>query len=241
MPRGPGSRTRPASWCATASGSRWERFGPATPLPGQRTILLTPTWSILHSRFWKAQVPVPRALLPGPHLGRPRERPLRPPDRRRRVHRRHVRRGRPRGARCERHRRPRSSSGCRTAPAGRSCSPRSIPSASTARCSIGCVAPVPDRRPAARTSARTSTRSATRTRAGTATTRPRGGRTTTASSSSSSRVLHRAPLDQADRGLHRVGARDRPRDADPDGDDDRGSTTGRRSRRSPRGCAARRS
>ena len=35
----------------------WERFGPATPLPGQRTILLTPTWSIIHSRFWKAQVP----------------------------------------------------------------------------------------------------------------------------------------------------------------------------------------
>ena len=35
----------------------WERFGPATPGPGQRTILLTPTWSILHSRLWKAQVP----------------------------------------------------------------------------------------------------------------------------------------------------------------------------------------
>ena len=54
-------------------------------------------------------------------------------------------------------------------------------------------------------------------------------------------VLHGAPLDEADRGLHRVGARDRPRDADPDGDDDRASTTGRRSRRSRRGCAARRS
>ena len=35
----------------------WDRYGPATPLPGQRTILLTPTWSILHSRFWKAQIP----------------------------------------------------------------------------------------------------------------------------------------------------------------------------------------
>jgi pimeloyl-ACP methyl ester carboxylesterase len=35
----------------------WDRFGPAAPGPGQRTILLTPTWSVLHSRFWKAQVP----------------------------------------------------------------------------------------------------------------------------------------------------------------------------------------
>ena len=33
-----------------------DRYGPATPTPGQRTILLTPTWSVLHSRFWKSQV-----------------------------------------------------------------------------------------------------------------------------------------------------------------------------------------
>src|SRR4029078_3536330 len=34
----------------------WDRYGPATPTPGQRTILLTPTWSVIHSRFWKSQV-----------------------------------------------------------------------------------------------------------------------------------------------------------------------------------------
>jgi pimeloyl-ACP methyl ester carboxylesterase len=35
----------------------WERYGTARPTDGQRTILLTPTWSIVHSRLWKAQVP----------------------------------------------------------------------------------------------------------------------------------------------------------------------------------------
>jgi pimeloyl-ACP methyl ester carboxylesterase len=35
----------------------WDRYGPAEAAAGQRTILLTPTWSIIHSRFWKAQIP----------------------------------------------------------------------------------------------------------------------------------------------------------------------------------------
>jgi pimeloyl-ACP methyl ester carboxylesterase len=35
----------------------WDRYEPATPDPARRTILLTPTWSIIHSRFWKAQIP----------------------------------------------------------------------------------------------------------------------------------------------------------------------------------------
>ncbi|HET7829995.1 MAG TPA: alpha/beta hydrolase [Candidatus Limnocylindrales bacterium] len=35
----------------------WDRYGPAEPEDGRRTILLTPTWSIIHSRFWKAQIP----------------------------------------------------------------------------------------------------------------------------------------------------------------------------------------
>jgi pimeloyl-ACP methyl ester carboxylesterase len=30
----------------------WERYG-----TGERTVLLLPTWSIVHSRFWKAQIP----------------------------------------------------------------------------------------------------------------------------------------------------------------------------------------
>ncbi|HEU0244898.1 MAG TPA: alpha/beta hydrolase [Candidatus Limnocylindrales bacterium] len=35
----------------------WERYGAAAPVPGQPTILLLPTWSIVHSRVWKLQVP----------------------------------------------------------------------------------------------------------------------------------------------------------------------------------------
>jgi len=35
----------------------WDRYGPAEPLDGRPTILLLPTWSIVHSRVWKAQVP----------------------------------------------------------------------------------------------------------------------------------------------------------------------------------------
>ena len=50
--RGPGIRTRPASSSATASGSHWERYGDGSP-----TILLLPTWSIIHSRHWKGQIP----------------------------------------------------------------------------------------------------------------------------------------------------------------------------------------
>lgn len=35
----------------------WDSYGPSRPPEGQRTILLTPTWSIVHSRLWKAQIP----------------------------------------------------------------------------------------------------------------------------------------------------------------------------------------
>ena len=38
----------------------WERYGDGSP-----TILLMPTWSIVHSRHWKAADPVPRPPLPG--------------------------------------------------------------------------------------------------------------------------------------------------------------------------------
>ena len=30
----------------------WERYG-----DGEPTVFLLPTWSIVHSRFWKAQIP----------------------------------------------------------------------------------------------------------------------------------------------------------------------------------------
>ncbi len=36
----------------------WDRYGAANPDPGARpTILLLPTWSIVHSRVWKSQIP----------------------------------------------------------------------------------------------------------------------------------------------------------------------------------------
>jgi pimeloyl-ACP methyl ester carboxylesterase len=35
----------------------WDRYGPATPEPGVPTILLLPTWTIIHGRFWKGQIP----------------------------------------------------------------------------------------------------------------------------------------------------------------------------------------
>jgi pimeloyl-ACP methyl ester carboxylesterase len=35
----------------------WDRYDPPTPLAARPTILLTPTWSIIHSRLWKAQIP----------------------------------------------------------------------------------------------------------------------------------------------------------------------------------------
>lgn len=34
----------------------YDVYGAATPAPGDRTILLMPTWTIIHSRFWKAQI-----------------------------------------------------------------------------------------------------------------------------------------------------------------------------------------
>ena len=37
---------------------------------GEPTVLLLPTWSIVHSRAWKMQVPVPRAALPRGHVRR---------------------------------------------------------------------------------------------------------------------------------------------------------------------------
>ena len=35
---------------------------------GEPTILLLPTWTIIHSRFWKMQVALPLPTVPGGHL-----------------------------------------------------------------------------------------------------------------------------------------------------------------------------
>ena len=52
------------------------------------TVVLLPTWSIVPSRFWKAQVALPGPALPGGHLRRPGHRALGPAGRRGRLRRR---------------------------------------------------------------------------------------------------------------------------------------------------------
>jgi hypothetical protein len=47
---------------------------------GEPTVLLLPTWSIIHSRHWKMQIPLPGAALPGADLRRARQRALGPAD-----------------------------------------------------------------------------------------------------------------------------------------------------------------
>ena len=49
----------------------WERYG-----DGEPTVLLLPTWSIVHSRVWKAADSVSRAPLSRDHVRRPRQRAL---------------------------------------------------------------------------------------------------------------------------------------------------------------------
>ena len=85
---------------------------------GEDTILLLPTWSIIHSRHWKAQIPYLVAPLPRRHVRRPRERQVGPPARRRAVHRGRVRRRRARRDGRDGHRRRRSSSASRAARCG---------------------------------------------------------------------------------------------------------------------------
>ena len=80
-------------------------------------MLLLPTWTIVHSRIWKAQIAVPGPPLPRRHLRRARQRPVRPPGDAARVRRRRVRRRRARGPRRDRRRSRSSSSGSRAAAA----------------------------------------------------------------------------------------------------------------------------
>ena len=50
--RAPATRTRRATSSATASRIFYEVYG-----EGEPTVLLLPTWSIVHSRHWKMQIP----------------------------------------------------------------------------------------------------------------------------------------------------------------------------------------
>ena len=43
---------------------------------GEPTVMLLPTWSIVHSRHWKMQVPYLVPALPGDHLRRSRQRAI---------------------------------------------------------------------------------------------------------------------------------------------------------------------
>ena len=54
--------------------------------PATRPVLLVPTWSIVHSRIWKAQIPYLARRHRVDHVRRPRQRPLGPAGRPRRVH-----------------------------------------------------------------------------------------------------------------------------------------------------------
>ena len=47
---------------------------------GEPTVLLLPTWSLIHSRALEDADPVPRAALPRAHVRRAGQRPLRPAD-----------------------------------------------------------------------------------------------------------------------------------------------------------------
>ena len=61
------------------------RLGASTAT-GDPTIVFVPTWSIVHSRLWKAQIPDLARRHPRRHLRRPRQRSLGPPGRPSRLH-----------------------------------------------------------------------------------------------------------------------------------------------------------
>ena len=80
----PGSPTASGSPSATASRSRWASYG-AGPRP---TVLLMPTWTIVALADLEGAGRLPGPALPGGHLRRPGQRPVRPAARRGGVHRR---------------------------------------------------------------------------------------------------------------------------------------------------------
>ena len=66
--------TSRATSSATACGSSTR-----STASGEPTVLLLPTWSIIHSRHWKMQIPYLARHCRVRHLRRARQRPLRPP------------------------------------------------------------------------------------------------------------------------------------------------------------------
>ena len=113
-----------------------------------RPILLMPTWSIVHSRHWKVQIPYLARRHRVVTLRRPRQRPLGPPDRPRRRTRRRAR-----AANLAVHGRDAATERAvlvglsRGAPGRCSCSPPSIPSGSLGLVFIGPAVAVRRARP----------------------------------------------------------------------------------------------
>ena len=200
--------TRRASSSATACAS-------STRCTARRptTFLLFPTWPISHSRLLEGAGPVPLAPLPRRHVRPARERPVRPPSRRRGL--RLVRSTSPtRSAVLEatRHR-TRVVVGLCDGGGWALSSPRPSRAACSASLAIAPVRALGWRRRIRTTASTRPTCRSTPTRAGRSATATTGAATTAASSSSSSpSMLHRAALDEADRGLRRLGARDRRRE-----------------------------
>ena len=177
--------------------------------PASPTILLLPAWSIVHSRLWKAPGPVPGPPLPGHHLRRPRQRALRPAADAAAYDARRVRRRRRRRARRHRHRARRASPALSLGGVWTRCSSRPrTPSAS-----LGVVADRPGGpvltppRPDARR-VRPATRSSTTDEGWAKFNTPLlAARLPRLPGVLLRRDLPGAALDEADRGLRRLGAR----------------------------------
>ena len=207
--RGPGTPTDRASSSETASASSTR-----STATGEPTILLLPTWSIIHSRLWKLQIPYLARRSPGASrsTGAATAGRTGPTDPEAYA----------RGASSPRMRSPSwtrpapsapSSSPCRWARSGRCSSPRSTPNGSPGSSS--------SRRPS-RCRRRRARVEGDHEFDGSRSTATRAGRSTTATTGARLRglprvllraMLHRAALDEADRGRRRLGPRDGRRDA----------------------------
>ena len=208
--RAPATRTRPGSSSATASASSGSATGRAT-----RRSCCMPTWSIVHSRHWKSQIPfLARHFTVVTFDGRGNGRSDRPTDPAR-VCRHRVRRRRRRGARRDRV----GASGRRRAVDGRGLGAPARRRASRTACSaLVFDRPVGADRAIRLIGAHDRVRGPQPTDEGWATYNATTGARDWPRFAEFffDERLPRAALDQADRGRGRLGARDRCGDADRD-------------------------